>query len=280
MNKILSKIPRITLHLAIVLLLVAPVAVFAAEGSEQAVTFQPLTQLPAIRDAASANSLPVFLNQLYKICIGVGTVLAFFMIVRAGLEIMVNKGSVSTNEKAKSHLQGAILGLILLLSPYVVFSLINPDILKLSLDFGELQSIKNLDQVKVAATTGDTDQTQQCQAYDSITAVGNGKSCNLQNGYVSIPSSCCSSDTPSGKCCAVPKDVNSYQWEWRWAVVKNDENHSGRHTETAGPFKTQSECYASESNWTKNNPDYVFLEEGMQCNCDKPRSEYPACKAN
>ncbi len=101
--------------------------------------FVSLTQLPAISDAADTNSLPQFLNTLYKICIGVGAVLAVLMIMFAGFLFMTSRGSVSSNEKAKSYIQNAVLGLILLLSPTIVFGIINPDILNLDLNFDELK---------------------------------------------------------------------------------------------------------------------------------------------
>lgn len=125
----------------------APVATTptAADSADvSGVNFSPLTQLPGIRDAATSGGFADFLNQVYKILIGVGTVLAFFMICYAGFEIMTSRGSVSSNEKAKSRLFNAILGLVLLLSPVVVFSVINPEILNLKLDFSELASIKEL----------------------------------------------------------------------------------------------------------------------------------------
>lgn len=123
-------------------------AVAETNGSDASSTeggFVSLTQLPAISDAADTNSLPQFLNTLYKICIGVGAVLAVLMIMFAGFLFMTSRGSVASNEKAKSYIQNAVLGLILLLSPTIVFSIINPDILKLDLNFDKLQPGKLLD---------------------------------------------------------------------------------------------------------------------------------------
>lgn len=104
-----------------------------ANDAQATGAFVPLTQLPGIQDAANADTLPKFFNQLYKIAIGAGAVLAVIMIMIAGVQIMTSQGSVSSNEKAKTRIQGAVIGLILLLSPVIVFSIINPDILNLDL---------------------------------------------------------------------------------------------------------------------------------------------------
>ncbi len=109
------------------------------DASSTSQGFVSLTQLPQISQAADTNSLPLFLNSLYKICIGVGAVLAVLMIMYAGFLFMTSRGSVASNEKAKSYIQNAVLGLILLLSPTIVFSIINPDILKLDLNFDSLR---------------------------------------------------------------------------------------------------------------------------------------------
>jgi hypothetical protein len=105
--------------------------------------FIPLTQLPGLSDTSTTSTLPGFLNQLYKICIGVAAVIAVLEIMYAGVQFMTSRGSVSSNEAAKSRIQNAILGLVLVLSPTIVFSIINPDILKLDLNFSTLDPSTN-----------------------------------------------------------------------------------------------------------------------------------------
>jgi len=103
-------------------------------------TFVPLTNLPGLPTVANSASLPGFLNNLYKICIGLAAVLAVLQIMRAGFMFMTNKGSVSSNEAAKSLITQSILGLVLVLSPVIVFGIIDPSILKLNLDASSLQT--------------------------------------------------------------------------------------------------------------------------------------------
>ena len=102
--------------------------------------FVPLTSLPGIPETVTSNTLTDFLNNLYKICIGVAAALAVFQIMHAGIKFMTNKGSISENEQARSLLQGAVFGLILVLSPVILFSIINPKILELNFDTSRLES--------------------------------------------------------------------------------------------------------------------------------------------
>ncbi|MDB4991945.1 MAG: hypothetical protein JWL75_190 [Parcubacteria group bacterium] len=134
-----------------------PAATTPAAGNQEGVATAPftaLTQLPQIDSATTAKTLPLFLNQLYKICIGAGAALAVIMIMIGGVQIMTSQGSVTSNEKAKSHIQNAILGLILILAPTIVFSIINPDILKLNIDVSGLQQLKSFDSGLVVGAPG------------------------------------------------------------------------------------------------------------------------------
>ncbi|MDB5265407.1 MAG: seg [Parcubacteria group bacterium] len=103
--------------------------------------FVPLTQLPGLSTvAANAISLPSFINNLYRISIGLAAFFAIAQIIWAGFIFMGSADSVSKNTKARAKIMNAILGLVLVLSPFVVFSVINPKILNISLNFTGLQS--------------------------------------------------------------------------------------------------------------------------------------------
>lgn len=103
--------------------------------------FVPLTSLPGLDDiqGQGQSDLAGFFNQLYRILIGVAAVLAVLQIMRAGFKYMTSSASVSGNKEAKDLIQESLLGLLLVLSPVIVFGIINPDILRLSLDLSALQ---------------------------------------------------------------------------------------------------------------------------------------------
>ncbi len=99
--------------------------------------FVPLTTIPGIADAARSPDLPAFLNNLYKICIGAAAVLAVLQIVRGGITYMLGD-SVTEKREARHHISLAIFGLILVLSPAIVFGVIDPKILDLNVNVNQL----------------------------------------------------------------------------------------------------------------------------------------------
>ncbi len=106
--------------------------------------FVALAPIPGLTDPSSAiansESLANFFNNLYKYLIGLAAALAVIEIIWGGLEIAVNKENVSKLTDAKGRIVQAIFGLVLVLSPVLVFSIINPSILNLSLNLRPLDT--------------------------------------------------------------------------------------------------------------------------------------------
>lgn len=121
-------------------LVLAPVLVFAQESG-----FVPLTNIDAVKFTGNSSDLPNFLNNIYKICIGLAAVLGVLQIMRAGLTWMTAAGSHEKLGEAKGLIRDAILGLILVLAPTIVFSIINPDILDLKIGgLDQLDTVQNV----------------------------------------------------------------------------------------------------------------------------------------
>lgn len=83
-------------------------------------------------DAVNSPDLANFFNALYKYLIGASAVLAIIMIMWGGMEIST-QDSIGAHSEGKERITQAILGLIIVLSPVLVFSIINPAILNLSI---------------------------------------------------------------------------------------------------------------------------------------------------
>jgi len=109
--------------------------------------FVPIAEIPGLTSNVEATSagLAGFLNNLYKYLIGLAAILAVIEIIWGGLEIST-KDSVSKQSDGRNRIKQAIFGLVLVLSPALIFSIINPSILNLSLNLPELDT-------KSAATT-------------------------------------------------------------------------------------------------------------------------------
>lgn len=107
--------------------------------------FTALAPIPGLTDISptsvvNSDSLANFFNNLYKYLIGLAAVLAIIEIIWGGIEIST-QDSVSKKSDGKERITQAILGLILILAPVLVFSIINPSILNLSLNLPKLDTL-------------------------------------------------------------------------------------------------------------------------------------------
>ena len=100
--------------------------------------FVPLEPNSPLYQAEQAGSIPQLLATLYNICVGIAVVLAVIQLTRAGITYMLSD-SITNKEQARHLIMTSVLGLLLVLSPVIVFSLINPDILKFNLNLDSLQ---------------------------------------------------------------------------------------------------------------------------------------------
>lgn len=114
----------------------------AEEAAQPAGTgegFIPLTDLPGLRDVANSSTIPAFLNNIYKLCIGAAAVLAVLQIMRGGFTYMLGD-SVTEKKEAKTLITMSVVGLLLVLSPVIVFGLIDPRILNLQINLSPLEA--------------------------------------------------------------------------------------------------------------------------------------------
>lgn len=98
--------------------------------------FVPLAPIPGLTQGGAVDSgnLADFFNSLYKYLIGLAATLAIIQIIWGGVNIATNQDDVSKIMDDKGKIYNAIFGLVLVLSPVLVFSIINPNILNLSLN--------------------------------------------------------------------------------------------------------------------------------------------------
>jgi len=139
--------------------------------------FVPPAGIPGLTEGTTANSsgLAAFFNNLYKYLIGLAAALAVIEIIWGGLEIST-QDSVSKQSAGKERITQAIFGLVLVLSPVLVFSIINPSILNLSLNLPPLDTKSA--QIK----------TPTFGTGDATTAIADKCSVALGNGTVGCPS--------------------------------------------------------------------------------------------
>jgi hypothetical protein len=94
--------------------------------------FVPLTDIPAVKEITNANGgLTKFFNYLYVLAVGAAAIIAVLQFVRAGILYSVMSTGVVEKREARGLMMMSVLGLLLVLSPALVFGIINPDILSL-----------------------------------------------------------------------------------------------------------------------------------------------------
>lgn len=128
--------------------------------------FTALAPIDGLTDSSNtsvvnADSLANFFNRLYKYLIGLAAVLAIIQIIWAGMDIAIfHKDAVSAITDDKGKIYNAVLGLVLVLSPVLVFSIINPSILNLSINLKPItfvpQTYSPTNGTGVATTTAAT----------------------------------------------------------------------------------------------------------------------------
>ncbi len=255
-------------------LALAPVALHAAGADTSSAGFVPLTNIPGIEQAGNSATLPDFLNNLYKLCIGAAAILAVLQIIRAGI-IYMGGDSITEKKEARSIITLSISGLILVLSPVVVFSIINPKILDLNIGVDALKP--STESTASSTSTGTSDTSPAiCATYATRTAINPNQTCNTAAAYEQIDDACCSGMATGGVCCgkkaSAPTQTTS-SWGWR-AVTVDTATEKQQSTQQRGPFTAKAECEASLRDWPSANGLSIV---SMQCDCTKPLSEQANC---
>lgn len=265
-------------------LLILPAAALAqtATGTDPGTGFVPLSNIPFIQDAGNALNLQSFLNNIYRICIGLAAALAVLQIMRAGIMYM-GGDSVTEKKEAKNLIAMSIGGLVLVLSPVIVFSIINPEILSLKIDASGLTP---KDIPTTASTTASTTTTGACQN-NPTAAVG---SCPA--GRTQLAASCCTGLAAGSVCCSRPTTASTtppatqttYTYKWRMRFQPTSGAGVNWFWREGGPFTNTSDqaaknaCVASLQQFINSNPN--LQTDGVNiCNCNSPANSQQNCLA-
>lgn len=129
-----------------VLLLVATVGLFAVHTARAATssepTFTPNVSIPGLFPEKGQTSEPIdaniagrYIRALYVYFVGIVGVLAVVMIMYAGFLWITAAGNSSKITQAKEHMNGAVIGVILALTSFLLLQLINPQLVSLRIPF-------------------------------------------------------------------------------------------------------------------------------------------------
>ena len=179
-----------------------------AVSNESGGGFAPLNRsLPGIGDFADSPSIPNLLNNIYKIAIGLAAILAVLQIMRAGV-LYMGGDSITEKKEAKDLIAMSLIGLLLVLAPTIVFSIINPDILKLQIGAGALKTQFKDSPSDSFANSANPDAARAiCAQYtgNNLKQISNpdNKSCSALpgagTGWSAVPECC--PNLPTGSAC-------------------------------------------------------------------------------
>lgn len=147
-----GSVQKILLWVALVLYLIFPFAtlMYAAEPIE----YKPLVGLPGIQEGG-AKSIPEYINSVYVMLIIVGSLLGVMRIAWAGVKYSLSD-VVTEKSEAKHDMTGVLMGLAILLIPFVVLNEINPDLVKLDV----LEEARNSSSESNGPSVGSGSQNQ------------------------------------------------------------------------------------------------------------------------
>ena len=180
----------------------------ATGGAAGSGNFVPLTNLPIFGNSStltSAPSLSAFFNALYLYCVGIAAVLAVLQLIHAGI-LYMGGDSVTEVKQAKDLIGSAILGLLLVLSPVIIFGLINPKILTLNVGFDKLGTTQTTAAPAAAPLPASAASVASCNNYGNLKVGLTASGCSAMSniGYTQIDNSCCSTVPAGTVCCAQP----------------------------------------------------------------------------
>jgi hypothetical protein len=101
-------------------------------------TYSPLIGIPGITDAGL--NFGDYINALYALSISLAALLAVVKIVIAGMKYMLSDVSVTSKSDAISDIQGAVFGLIIVISAVLILTVINPQLTKTDLFIDTVES--------------------------------------------------------------------------------------------------------------------------------------------
>ena len=121
MTTSIKLLKRLLATLPSLVILVAPIITLAAT-----INYEPLVAIPGLTD--KGGDLSSYVNAAYAFSISIAALLAVIKIIIAGVKWMMTDkiGSIS---EAKSDIQSALLGLIIIICAVLIINIINPSIL-------------------------------------------------------------------------------------------------------------------------------------------------------
>lgn len=174
------------LLLTTLLLILVPSSLFAAE-------FRALVGIPGIENVTGEGGLNQYINALYRLSISIAALLAVLKIVIAGAKYMLTD-IVPAKEEAKKDIQGALIGLLIVIGAIIILNTINSDLTNVNFNLSpvvvdDVQQLTGNQQFQAECANGCRDFvcTEDLTTLNQITGLPAGSSCrqncDAANGF-------------------------------------------------------------------------------------------------
>ena len=151
-------------------------ATYGAGPAPKFLTLANYSNSPQIQSVFASGSLSDYINVVFKTLISLGAIAAVLRITWAGYMYMGSADMWGNKQKAKEIASDAIIGLLLLLSIFLILNVINPNLVSLNV----LKDFK-----KAPTTSATSPQTNQLPAGVTTATVGNNSvDLGINNGYL------------------------------------------------------------------------------------------------
>ncbi len=100
--------------------------------------FQPLVGIPGLSNPST--DINSYINILYALSISIAALLAVIKIIVAGVKYMLSD-VVTSKSEAKSDIQGALIGLLVVISAVLILNIINPQLTQTTLFVGPVDQV-------------------------------------------------------------------------------------------------------------------------------------------
>jgi hypothetical protein len=153
------------------------IGIFIASAAFAQTQITISTSVPGTYPATAGTGGPgAFVANFYNFALMIGGVLAFGVIVYGGVKYMASAGNPSGQSDAKEWIEGALLGLLLLVGAYFILSVVNPQLLNLNLPSLTPVNIASIvvPGNPVGSTNGPSSSGSSSAKCQSLAATGSG----------------------------------------------------------------------------------------------------------
>lgn len=127
-----------------------------------------LVGIPGVDIGSDFNT---YINALYKLSIAIAALLAVIKIIVAGLKWMLTD-LITSKEDAKKDIQGAVLGLLIIIAAVIILETINPQLTKTQIFLAPAESI-DMSEVSIQKKASDCVREYGSYAWDPVSNICN-----------------------------------------------------------------------------------------------------------